>query len=68
MQILLGDASLPELPSDLHLEAAGVITDYSIIYREDSNPSCDRASSSQGTSFYRLDKKISGTKATRLTF
>ncbi|GFY89380.1 hypothetical protein Acr_06g0013200 [Actinidia rufa] len=31
VQFLLGDASLPQLPRDLHLKASGIITDYSDI-------------------------------------
>lgn len=50
------------------LEAAGGITDYSIVYGDDSNPSRDRASSSQSTSYSSFDKKLFGTKATRVTF
>ncbi|KAI8026271.1 L-type lectin-domain containing receptor kinase VIII.2 [Camellia lanceoleosa] len=68
VQFSLGDANLPQLPHDLYLEAAGVITDYSDIYADDSDPSCGRGTSSTSTSFAIFDKKVFSKQATRVTF
>ncbi|KAL1812166.1 hypothetical protein ACET3Z_022231 [Daucus carota] len=68
VQVLLGDASIPQLPFDIHQEGAGVITDYSMIYDKSCNPPSDGASSSQSTSFTGFDKKLVGTQVSRATF
>ncbi|KAL7235912.1 hypothetical protein ACSBR1_019237 [Camellia fascicularis] len=68
VQFSLGDANLPQLPHDLYLEAAGVITDYLDIYADDSDPSCGRGTSSTSTSFAIFDKKVFSKQATRVTF
>ncbi|GFY89164.1 hypothetical protein Acr_06g0011040 [Actinidia rufa] len=64
VQFLLGDVSLPQLPHDHHLEASGVITDYS----EDSDPSCGIGTSTKSTSLSSFDKKVFSKHATRVTF
>ncbi|KAK2986929.1 hypothetical protein RJ640_009072 [Escallonia rubra] len=67
VQVLLGDASLPQLPPDFYLEATGVATEYADFYADDSDPSCGKASSSMATNFSSFDKKVSSTQATRAT-
>ncbi|KAK1386011.1 Protein kinase domain-containing protein [Heracleum sosnowskyi] len=67
VQVLLGNASLPMLPSNLHLENAGVITNYSVIYEDDFADSSDIEPSSQSTSFSRFNKLSSDKRATSVT-
>lgn len=54
VQVMLGNASLPEIPSNLHLETQD--------YR-----SFDRASSSQSTSYTSFAKKIFDSEGIRAT-
>ncbi|KAL8116705.1 hypothetical protein AgCh_023017 [Apium graveolens] len=67
VQVLLGDASLPMLPSNLHLENAGVITNYSVIYEDDFADSSDIEPSSQSTSFSRFNTLSSDKRSTAVT-
>lgn len=68
VQVMLGDASLPQLPTNLHRERAGVITEHSGFYADESDPSSSRETSSKSTTFSSFDKKISGIENTRVTF
>lgn len=68
VQVLFGDASLPNFPPDFHLEAARATSDYSYIYHDDSDHFSGKASSSKGTSFSSFDNKISPKNASRITF
>ncbi|KAL1831792.1 hypothetical protein ACET3Z_001443 [Daucus carota] len=67
VQVLLGDASLPILPSNLHLENAGVITNYSVIYDDDLTASSNIEPSSQSTSFTRFNQLQFNTRPTAVT-
>ncbi|XP_075674842.1 uncharacterized protein LOC142644038 [Castanea sativa] len=53
LQILLGDASLPPLPSDIHLEESRVME-----FSNDSDPSSYRMTSSLSSSFTSFDKVV----------
>lgn len=68
VQVMLGDASLPQLPMNLHRERAGVITEHSGFYADESDPSSSRETSSKSTTVSSFDKKISGIENTRVTF
>ncbi|KAM7470434.1 hypothetical protein LguiA_008617 [Lonicera macranthoides] len=68
VQVMLGDASLPQLPTNLHRKRAGVITEHSGFYADESDPSSSRETSSKSTTFSSFDKKISGIENTRVTF
>ncbi|EOX98864.1 Concanavalin A lectin protein kinase family protein, putative [Theobroma cacao] len=68
VQFLLGDAILPPLPRDIHLEVPMAIPEYSDSFPDDSDPSCLRMASSQSNSFTSFDKKLSSGSTTRVTF
>ncbi|PIA58113.1 hypothetical protein AQUCO_00500212v1 [Aquilegia coerulea] len=59
VQFLLGDATLPELPLDVHLDVHGPITDSSDGYFDDSNPSSGPLTSTKSTtSFTSFEQKF----------
>ncbi|KAJ8645395.1 hypothetical protein MRB53_007143 [Persea americana] len=59
VQFLMGDASLPPLPPDVHAEISHFAAEFSHVYSEDSGSSSYRMTSSKSTSrFSSSDKKI----------
>lgn len=68
VQFLMGDASLPPLPQDVHAETPCFEAEFSHVYA-DSDPSSYRMTSSKSTSsFSSFDKKIVGNPACRSTY
>ncbi|KAK8605862.1 hypothetical protein V6N13_102631 [Hibiscus sabdariffa] len=70
VQFLLGDATLPPLPQDIHMEIPTAIAEFSDSFAEDSDdPSYHRSTSSQSNnSWTSFGKKISTAHTTRVTF
>ncbi|KAF8411592.1 hypothetical protein HHK36_004149 [Tetracentron sinense] len=68
VQFLFGDASLPQLPPDIHLEVPGLLPEFSDVYTDNSDPSSSRVTSSKTTSsFSSVEKNVvvnQGSKAT----
>ncbi|MBA0637864.1 hypothetical protein Godav_024948 [Gossypium davidsonii] len=63
VQLLLGDATLPPLPHDIHMEVPIAITDYSDTFGDDSdNPSSQKMSSSSSKNSWTIGH------TTRVTF
>ncbi|PON81137.1 Serine/threonine protein kinase [Trema orientale] len=62
------DASLPTLPTDIHVDHPKVMMEYSDSFPDDSDPSCCRMTSSKSNSFTSFDKKVSVNKSTSVSF
>ncbi|OMO86879.1 hypothetical protein COLO4_20872 [Corchorus olitorius] len=59
VQFLLGDAILPPLPRDIHLEIPMTIPEYTDSFADDSDPSCPKMTSSESCSSTSYDKSLS---------
>uniref|UniRef100_A0A2N9FAS1 non-specific serine/threonine protein kinase n=1 Tax=Fagus sylvatica TaxID=28930 RepID=A0A2N9FAS1_FAGSY len=68
VQFLLGDANLPPLPPDIHLQFPGAMMEHWDISPDDSDPSSCRMTSSMSNSSTSYDKKVSDNPGTRVTF
>ncbi|XP_022748829.1 L-type lectin-domain containing receptor kinase S.4-like [Durio zibethinus] len=68
VQLLQGDATIPPLPHDIHVEVPMAITEDSDSFADDSDPSCHKMTSTQSNSSTSFDKKLSTGHTTRVTF
>ncbi|XVE66510.1 hypothetical protein DITRI_Ditri08aG0085000 [Diplodiscus trichospermus] len=68
VQYLMGDAILPPLPRNIHMEVPMTTAEESESFADDSDPSSHRMTSSQSNSSTSSDKKLSTAYNTRVTF
>lgn len=68
VQFLQGDATLPPLPRDIHMEVPMAITEDSDSFADNSDPSFQRIASSHSNSSTSFDNKLSSGHTNRLTF
>ncbi|XP_068651520.1 L-type lectin-domain containing receptor kinase SIT1-like [Aristolochia californica] len=69
VQFLLGDATLPPLPPEIHLENFNMMAEFSDSYADTSDPSSYRVNSSKSTSsLSSFDGKVIGALGSRSTY
>ena len=68
VQFLLGDASLPPLPLDIHLQIPRAMMEHWDVSPDDSDPSYSRMTTSKSNSSTSFDRKVSVNQGTRVTF
>ncbi|KAM3694450.1 hypothetical protein ACJW31_07G058800 [Castanea mollissima] len=68
VQFLLGDASLPPLPLDIHLQIPRAMMEHWDVSLDDSDPSYSRMTTFKSNSSTSFDRKVSVNQGTRVTF
>ncbi|KAK7861495.1 l-type lectin-domain containing receptor kinase iv.3, partial [Quercus suber] len=68
VQFLLGDAGLPPLPLDIHLQIPRAMMEHWDVSPDDSDPSYSRMTTSKSNSSTSFDRKVTVNQGTGVTF
>nr|POE76329.1 putative l-type lectin-domain containing receptor kinase ii.2 [Quercus suber] len=68
VQFLLGDADLPPLPLDIHLQIPRAMMEHWDVSPDDSDPSYSRMTTSKSNSSTSFDRKVTVNQGTGVTF